>query len=71
MDKLGYYIYKNGQWTLNKGYIYRDGAWVRVKNAYVFYDSKTLVSSDNNTLLSSDGLVLKAKGGEEKWLIIR
>lgn len=64
----GYYIYKNGQWTLNKGYIYRDGAWVRVKNAYVFYDSKTLVSSDNNTLLSSDGLVLK---GGEKWLIIR
>ena len=64
----GYYIYKNGQWTLNKGYIYRDGAWVRVKKAYVFYDSKTLVSSDNNTLLSSDGLVLK---GGEKWLIIR
>lgn len=34
-----FYIYKNGQWTLNKGYIYRDGAWVRVKNAYVCYGS--------------------------------
>ena len=67
--KRGVCLYKDGTWKHQKVRLY-NGAWVKVKKSYVFYDSKTLVSSDNNTLLSSDGLVLKAKGGE-KWLIIR